>query len=138
MPIAVRSPVTSAGSLVALIVGAAALGGLLLSPPPRAHAAPAPETEYVYDVVVRRHYGFPNNDALAYGHGICDKVGRGEPYAQVMGDVKSDVTPNDEFAANYLVSYAVNLLCPELIWQLRNSAAGYQPPGGAAAPGTYY
>jgi hypothetical protein len=78
MPIAVRSPVTSAGSLVALIVGAAALGGLLLSPPPRAHAAPAPETEYVYDVVVRRHYGFPNNDALSYGHGICEKVGRGE------------------------------------------------------------
>ncbi|TVS77325.1 DUF732 domain-containing protein [Mycobacterium helveticum] len=125
-------------SLVALIGGAVAVGGLLLTPPPRVHAAPAPEVEYVYDVVVRRHYGFPDNDALSYGHGICDKVGRGEGYGQVMGDVKSDVTPNDEFAANYLVSYAVNLLCPELIWQLRNSAAGYQPPGGAAAPGTYY
>lgn len=125
-------------SLVALIVGAVAVGGLLLTPPPRVHAAPAPEVEYVYDVVVRRHYGFPYNDALSYGRGICDKVGRGEGYGQVMGDVKSDVTPNDEFAANYLVSYAVNLLCPELIWQLRNSAAGYQPPGGAAAPGTYY
>ncbi|WP_459979825.1 DUF732 domain-containing protein, partial [Mycobacterium avium] len=70
----------------------------------------------MYDVVVRRHYGFPDNDALGYGHGICDKVGRGEGYGQVMGEVKSDVTPNDEFAANYLVSYAVNLLCPELIW----------------------
>jgi hypothetical protein len=165
MPIAVRSPDISAGrrsrtfrgpecgdggrsferpatksraSLVALIVGAAAVGGLLLTPPPRAQAAPAPEVEYVYDVVVRRHYGFPNNDALSYGHGICDKVGRGEGYGQVMGDVKRDVTPSDEFAANYLVSYAVNLLCPELIWQLRNSAAGYQPPGGAAAPDTCY
>jgi Protein of unknown function (DUF732) len=104
----------------------------------RADAAPAPEVEYVYDVVVRRHYGFPNNDALAYGHGICDKVSRGEGYGQVIGDVKSDVTPSDEFAANYLVSYAVNLLCPDLIWQLRNSAAGYQPPGGVEAPGTYY
>ncbi|EUA26649.1 hypothetical protein I548_4752 [Mycobacterium intracellulare] len=121
-----------------MIVGAVAVGGLLSTPPPRVHAAPAPEVEYVYDVVVRRHYAFPGNDALSYGHGICDKVGRGEGYGQVMGDVKSDVTPNDEFAANYLVSYAVNLLCPELIWQLRNSAAGYQPPGGAAAPGTYY
>ncbi|WP_238963496.1 DUF732 domain-containing protein [Mycobacterium paraintracellulare] len=128
----------SGKSLSALIVGAAAGVGLLLTPPPRVHAAPAPEVEYVYDVVMRRHYGFPNNDALSYGHGICDKVGRGDGYGQVMGDVKSDVTPNDEFAANYLVSYAVNLLCPELIWQLRNSAAGYQPPGGAAAPGTYY
>ncbi|AFC54287.1 MULTISPECIES: DUF732 domain-containing protein [Mycobacterium] len=125
-------------SLVALIVGAVSVGGFLLTPPPRVHAAPAPEVEYVYDVVVRRHYGFPDNDALSYGHGICDKVGRGEGYGQVMGDVKSDVTPNDEFAANYLVSYAVNLLCPELIWQLRNSAAGYQPPDGAAAAGTYY
>ncbi|BCZ21937.1 DUF732 domain-containing protein [Mycobacterium senriense] len=125
-------------SPVALTVGTVVVGGLLLTSSPRASAAPAPEVEYVYDVVVRRHYGFPNTDALSYGHGICDKVGRGEDYGHVMGDVKSDVTPNDEFAANYLVSYAVNLLCPELIWQLRNSAAGYQPPGGAAAPGTYY
>ena len=47
-----------------------------------------------------------------------------------MGDVKNDIRPNDEFAANYLVSYAVNLLCPAQIWQLRNSAAHYQPPPG--------
>jgi hypothetical protein len=45
-----------------------------------------------------------------------------------MGDVKNDVTPNDEFAANYLVSYAVNLLCPAQIWQLHKSAAHYRPP----------
>ncbi|WP_231974859.1 DUF732 domain-containing protein [Mycobacterium sp. E1747] len=95
---------------------------------PRAHAAPAPEVEYVYDVAVRRHYNFPNNDAIGYGRGICDKVRGGDSYAKVMGDVKSEVTPSDEFAANYLVSYAVNLLCPDLIWQLRKSAAGYRPP----------
>ncbi|WP_082962479.1 MULTISPECIES: DUF732 domain-containing protein [unclassified Mycobacterium] len=95
---------------------------------PFANAAPAPEVEYVYDVMVRRHYNFPNNDAIGYGHGICDKVSGGETYPQVMGDVKRDVTPNDEYAANYLVSYAVNILCPEQIWQLRNSAAHYQPP----------
>lgn len=47
-----------------------------------------------------------------------------------MGDVKNDILPNDEFAADYLVSYAVNLLCPEMIWQLRNSAGHYQPPPG--------
>jgi Protein of unknown function (DUF732) len=79
----------------------------------------------VYDVMVRRHYNFPNDDAISYGHGICDKVSQGESYVQVMSAVKSDVTPNDEFAANYLVSYAVNLLCPAQIWQLRNSAAHY-------------
>jgi hypothetical protein len=97
---------------------------------PPAAAVPGPEVEYVYNVMVRRHYEFPNNDALAYGFGICDKVTRAEPYAEVMGDVKKEVMPNDEFAANYLVSYAVGILCPAQIWQLRNSAAGYRPPAG--------
>ncbi|WP_420914712.1 DUF732 domain-containing protein [Mycobacterium paraense] len=105
------------------------VGGAVQMAAPRARAAPAPEVEYMYDVAVRRHYNFPSyTDALGYGHGICDKIWRSNTYAQVIADVKSDVTPNDEFAANYLVSYAVNLLCPELIWQLRNLAAGYQPP----------
>jgi hypothetical protein len=125
-------------SLVAGIVAAAAVGGVPLAPAPRAYAAPNPEVEYLYDMTVRRQYGFPNNDALAYGHGICDKVGQGEGYGQVIGDVKRDVTPSDQFAANYVVGYAVNLLCPELIWQLRNSAGGYQPPDGAPQFSTYY
>lgn len=114
-------------SLLALVVLGAALGTTPVEVP-LAHAAPAPEVEYVYDVAVRRHYNFPNNDAIGYGHGICDEVASGRNYAQVMSDVKRDVTPNDEFASNYLVSYAVNLFCPERIWQLRNSAAHYQPP----------
>lgn len=96
---------------------------------PSARAAPAPEVEYVYDVMVRRHYNFTSpDDAVSYGHRICDEVSQGNSYAQVMGDVKNDIVPNDEFAANYLVSYAVNLLCPAMIWQLRNSATHYQPP----------
>lgn len=115
--------------VVVLYAAAAAAGGVAATHAPRAHAAPAPEVEYVYDVTVRRHYNFPaSTDAIGYGHGICEKVTRGESYAQVMGDVKNDVTPSDEFAANYLVSNAVNLLCPAQIWQLRNSAAHYQPP----------
>lgn len=106
--------------------------GLQLAAPliPRASAAPAPEIEYLYNVMGRRHYNFPNGDAVGYGRGICDKVASGEPYAQIMGGVKTEVTPNDEFAANYLVSYAVNLLCPAEIWQLRDSAANYQPLPG--------
>lgn len=99
------------------------------TPAAPAHAAPAPEVEYMYDVAVRRHYMFPGDtDALAYGHEICDKVRRGDNYGQIMGRVKTDVAPSDEFAANYVVSYAVNLLCPDQIWQLRNSSAGYRPP----------
>jgi hypothetical protein len=95
---------------------------------PQAIAVPAPEVEYTYNVVVRRHFDFPNNDALGYGFGICDKVSRGASYADVMGDFKRDVLPNDEGAANYVVSYAVGILCPDQIWQLRKSAAGYRPP----------
>ena len=118
-------------SVVALIVGfIVAGGGAVGTPAPQAHAKPAPEVEYMYNVAVRRHYNFPNNDAIGYGYGICGKVGAGEGYPQLMGDVKHDVTPNDEFAANYLVSFAVDDLCPEQIWRLRDSAQGYRPPPG--------
>lgn len=95
---------------------------------PPAQAKPAPEVEFTYNVMVRRHYDFPNNDAIGYGYGICDKITSGQGYPQIMGDVKRDTLPNDEFAANFLVSNAVDILCPAQIWQLRNSAAGYQPP----------
>jgi Protein of unknown function (DUF732) len=115
----------------ALLFAVAAIGAAAGPLAPPAHSAPDPRVEYLYDVTVRRQYNFPNNDAVGYGYGICDKVTGGEGYAQVMGDVKRDVTPNDEFAANYLVSYAVNLLCPAQIWQLRNSATHYQPPAGS-------
>jgi uncharacterized protein DUF732 len=116
------------GMLLAALIVAASLGGGALALASRAHGAPAPEVEYLYDVTVRRQYSFATpEDAINYGYGICDKVSHGASYAQVMGDVKTDVRPNDEFAANYLVSYAVNLFCPAQIWQLRNSAANYVP-----------
>jgi hypothetical protein len=97
------------------VTGAAVVvGSVTLALVPRASAAPAPEVEYVYDVMARRHYNnFANpTEAVDYGYGICDKVTRRDSYAQVMGDVKNDTAPNDEFAANYLVSYAVNLFAP--------------------------
>ena len=112
------------------VVACIAVGGAAGTLAPQAHAKPAPEVEFVYNVQVRRYYWFPNNDAVGYGYGICDKVTAGEGYPQVMSDVKNDVTPNDEFAANYLVAYAVDILCPAQIWQLRNSAQGYRPPPG--------
>jgi hypothetical protein len=124
-------------AVASLAVAAAAIGGVPPTLPTRAAAAPDPQVEYVYDVVARRHYGFPNGDALAEGYGICDKVRRGEGYGQVTGEVKSEVTPSDEFAANYLVSYSVQLLCPDLIWQLRNSAGGYRPPNEVPPFSTY-
>jgi hypothetical protein len=117
-------------AVITSLVAVATLGVLANTGAPPAAAVPGPEIEYVYNVMVRRHYEFPNNDALGYGFGICDKVTRAEPYATVMGEVKNEIMPNDEFAANYLVSYAVGILCPAQIWQLRNSAAGYRPPTG--------
>jgi hypothetical protein len=124
-------------TVASVIVAAAVVGGVPVPLAARAGANPDPQVEYVYDVVARRHYGFPNGDALAEGYGICDKVRRGEAYGQVMGEVKSEVTPSDEFAANYLVSYAVQLLCPDLIWQLRNSSGGYRPPNEVPPFSTY-
>ena len=115
-------------SVAAAVVAASAFGFIAQAPP--AVAVPGPEVEYVYNVMVRRHYEFPNNDAIGYGFGICDKVTRGEGYPKVMGDVKAETLPNDEFAANYLVSNAVGILCPAQIFALRNSAAGYRPPPG--------
>jgi hypothetical protein len=107
-----------------------AVVAVAFTPAPMASAVPAPEVEYVYNVIVRRHFDFPNNDALGYGFALCDRVKRDIPYAVVMGDVKRDVFPNDEQSANYVVSYAVGILCPAEIWQLRNSAAGYVTVGG--------
>jgi hypothetical protein len=123
------SAIKHAKSFAAVVLAAASIGAITCGPAPSAHAAPAPEVEYVYNVMGRRHYNFANpGEAVTYGYGICDKVTRGTSYTQVMSDVKNDVLPNDEFAANFLVSNAVNLLCPAQIWQLRNSAANYQPP----------
>ncbi len=116
---------------IVLMLAGITVGAMLRAPVPVAYAVPAPEVEYTYNVVFRRHYGFPNNDAIRYGYGICDKVQNGVAYPQVMAEVKNEVTPNDEASANYLVSNAVGILCPALIWQLRNSAANYQPPPGS-------
>ncbi len=99
--------------------------GYLIAPPVK--AKPGPEIEYTYNVIVRRHFDFPNNDAIGYGFGICDKMSRGVFYADVIADTKRDVFPNDEQAATYVVSNAVGILCPAQIWALRNSAAGYRP-----------
>lgn len=117
------------GSWLVTLAAAAMFSGGVLALAPRAHAVPAPEVEYLYDITVRRQYSFANAaDAINYAHGICDKVSNGASYAQVMGEVKDDVRPNDEYAANYLVSNAVNIFCPAQLWQLRSSAAHYVPP----------
>jgi hypothetical protein len=91
--------------------------------------AQADTVAYLVNVTVRPGYNFSNaDDAIAYGRGLCARVGSGERYAGVMADVKSDFNNTDDYQASYLINQAVNELCPGLIWQLRNSAAHYQPP----------
>ncbi|CPB05173.1 Conserved membrane protein of uncharacterised function [Mycobacterium tuberculosis] len=85
---------------------------------------------YLVNVTVRPGYNFANADAaLSYGHGLCEKVSRGRPYAQIIADVKADFDTRDQYQASYLLSQAVNELCPALIWQLRNSAVDNRRSG---------
>ena len=103
------------------MLSACALGTLALSP-----AAQADTVAYLVNVTVRPGYNFPNADAaLAYGHGICDRVGRGVRYSDNIATIKTDFSTNDDYQAAYLINQAVNELCPAMIWQLRNSAAHY-------------
>jgi len=90
-----------------------------------AHADPV---AYLVNVTVRPGYNFANAEhALAYGTGICNKTRDGSTYGQLIADVGRDFgSARDEYQASYLITQAVNELCSDLIWQLRNSAAGYQ------------
>lgn len=91
--------------------------------PPVAHAD---AVAYLVNVTVRPGYNFANADAaLAYGYGICDQVGRGTPYLQVLAAITNDFDTDDGYQGAYLANQAVNELCPALIWQLRQSAAHY-------------
>ncbi|OBI73191.1 hypothetical protein A5664_30300 [Mycolicibacterium fortuitum] len=107
---------------------AAALGVAALFTVPTAHAD---ETAFLINVHVRPGYNFPNAQAaLDYGHSICDRVAGGQPFGQVMGNVRADFNTDDDYQASYLIAQAVNELCPAQIWQLRRSAAHYQSPPG--------
>jgi uncharacterized protein DUF732 len=83
---------------------------------------------YLVNVTVRPGYNFANaDDAIQYGQGVCDKIDRGRTYAEIMGDVAGDFGTSDDNQASYLITQAVNELCPASIWQLRQSAAHYRP-----------
>jgi hypothetical protein len=110
---------------ILLALTATAAGALLAAP-----VSHADDVAYLVNVTLRPGYNFANADAaLAYGHGVCDKVSQGRPYAQVVRDIWGDFNTNDEYQASYLIVQSVNELCPALIWQLRNSAANYRPTG---------
>jgi hypothetical protein len=117
---------TLAKSLAKVFFACAGLFGVAaVAVTPWAHAD---AVAYLVNVTVRPGDNFANADAaVSYGNGMCDKVIQGRTYAQVMNDVKADFSTFDEYQASYLITQAVNELCPALIWQLRNSAAHYRP-----------
>jgi hypothetical protein len=102
--------------------------GVTMLAPPTLSPAYADTVGYLVNVTIRPGYNFPDADAaVAYGDGICDKVQRGRPFGEIVGDVKTDFQTSDEYQASYLISQAIGELCPAEIWQLRQSAAGYRP-----------
>jgi hypothetical protein len=111
------------GFLSAVAVACSVIAVLAAAP-----AAHADAVAYLVNVTVRPGFNFANADqALAYGNGICDKVRAGRGYAQLIADIEGDFNTDDDYQAAYLIAQAGNELCPALIWQLRNSAAGYRP-----------
>lgn len=105
------------------IISAGIVAGALLSgaTAPGAHAD---TVAYLVNVTMRPGYDFATADvALSYGHALCDKVAQGRGYAPILSNIESDFATADEYQASYLLSQAVNELCPALIWQLRKSAA---------------
>lgn len=127
---------TPVGALVGAVgVWAMVFGSIMmvLAPPARSDVQGDKELSYIIQIFMRPgSYGFANpNDALEYGYGICGKLAQGRGYPQLITDVQGDLNTTDNYHASYLIDRAVNELCPELIWQLRNSAAGYRPPAPA-------
>ena len=106
---------------------AVALGGITTAPP-----AAADSVAYLVNVTVRPGYNFPNADAaLAYGYGICDRIGQRHSYSRLVAETTADFNTSDEYQGVYLINQAANELCPAMIWQLRQSAANYTGlPGG--------
>lgn len=91
-----------------------------------AQSARADAVAYLVNITVRQGYNFPDaQSALNYGYGICDHIARGARYELLITEIKTDFGASDDYQANYLINQAANELCPALVWQLRQSAAGY-------------
>lgn len=119
---------TNAVVATVLLAGAATM---VLAPESRADEAGYLINVTWMDAWWRPGYNFAGpDDALRYGYGICDRVSDGHDYAQLINEVRGDFNIPDDFHATYLISNAVDELCPAMIWHLRNSAAHYRPPPG--------
>lgn len=126
-----KSPICQIKTAVVRRLLAAVAGGMLCGLSPVAmSAARADAVGYLVNITVRRGYHFTGaDDAVRYGYTLCDQVERKIGYGDIINAVKRDQGTVDGYQAAYLVNQAVDELCPAQIWQLRQSAAGYQNPG---------
>jgi hypothetical protein len=110
----------------ALVSLATAAGAVAVAVAP---TAGADTVAYLVNVHVRPGYNFPNAEAaIGYGNTVCARVAAKMSYGQLVDQVKADFRTADYYQGAYLINQAVNELCPAQIWQLRQSAAGYQLP----------
>lgn len=130
-----RDAVWTASVIAGLLWSAAVAGGAYVSAVAHADPAEAPEPSkvwsYLIGITTRPGYGFANAEAAVdYGLGICDKVSHGREYSQIMAEVERDLNTTVDFHASFLISEAVQELCPALIPQLRSSAVHHRPLPG--------
>jgi hypothetical protein len=94
-----------------------------------ASRARADAVRYLAHVTVRAGDLFAHaDDALDYGHVLCDGFSTGRSYADVIASIKPDFSDPDDCRASHLVDQAVNEPCPAQLRHLRTSAAGHRPP----------
>jgi hypothetical protein len=75
----------------AMLVTAGAVAAVNIATPP---TASADAVAFLVNVTVRPGYNFPNGDsALAYGHGVCDKVAARELSATPWATSRTTSTP---------------------------------------------
>ena len=107
----------------ATVLAAAATFAVITAPIARADTL-----AYLVNIAIRPGYNFTGADAaLSYGQGVCQEIAHGRRYADILDTIRSELSLSDDYQAAYLTSQAANELCPQLIWQLRNSAADYRP-----------
>jgi hypothetical protein len=109
-------------AILPVVAARAALNGSV----PR---AAADAVAYLVNVTLAPGYGFANAEqSLAYGRDICEKIAAGYTYGRILEAIGADIPATDDYRASFLATQAANELCPTLIWQLRQSAAGYCLP----------
>jgi hypothetical protein len=76
-------------------------------------------------------HNFATTDqALAWGHEIREKIAESESYLKLGSEINSDFNTTDSIKRRTLSARPAKGLCPQHIWQSRNSATSHTSPLG--------